>query len=171
MWLSKSRRTERKKVLEVEAKFEELTVELVHLRAEFEQARQVPYRERLQDTRDSVTHKFNVAGHERYITLGLYPDGRPAEVFINMAKEDSTVGGLMDAIGILTSLALQYGVPVENLARKFQHTRFEPSGHTTNPKLREVTSLVDYILTWLALFEECRTEAAANTPHTEGPLQ
>jgi ribonucleoside-diphosphate reductase alpha chain len=131
----------------------------------------VPYRERLQDTRDSVTHKFSVAGDEGYITVGLYPDGRPAEEFIKMAKEDSTVGGLMDAISILTSLALQYGKPVENMTRKFQHTRFAPSGHTTNPELREVTSHVDYIFTWLALSEECRTEAASNTPHTEGPLQ
>ncbi|MHB8860957.1 MAG: TSCPD domain-containing protein [Pirellulaceae bacterium] len=112
---------------------------------------QLPQRRRLPDTRSSVTQKFSVSGHEGYITVGLYPDGRntPAEVFIRMSKQGSTVSGLMDTIAILTSLALQYGVSVESLAKKFQHTRFEPSGHTTNPQMPEASSLSDYIFTWL----------------------
>ncbi len=110
-----------------------------------------PRRERLPDTRNSVTHKFSIAGHEGYISVGLYPDGRPGEVFITMAKEGSTVGGLMDSFGTATSIALQYGVPLEVLVNKFSHTRFEPMGHTTNPDIRIAKSLVDYIFRWLGL--------------------
>jgi len=110
-----------------------------------------PRRERLPDTRNSVTHKFSIAGHEGYISVGLYPDGRPGEVFITMAKEGSTVGGLMDSFGTSTSIALQYGVPLEVLVNKFSHTRFEPMGHTTNPEIRIAKSLVDYIFRWLGL--------------------
>ncbi len=110
-----------------------------------------PRRERLPDTRNSVTHKFSIAGHEGYISVGLYPDGRPGEVFITMAKEGSTVGGLMDSFGTSTSIALQYGVPLEVLVNKFSHTRFEPMGHTTNPDIRIAKSLVDYIFRWLGL--------------------
>jgi ribonucleoside-diphosphate reductase alpha chain len=104
-----------------------------------------------------------VAGHEGYISVGLYPDGRPGEVFIKMAKEGSTVAGLMDTIGILSSVALQYGVPIEKLAEKFAGTRFEPMGHTKNPDIREATSLSDYIFTWmgLAFSEEFRAEYMA----------
>ena len=108
-----------------------------------------PRRERLEDTRQSSTHKFNVAGHEGYITVGLYPDGRPGELFITMAKEGSTVGGLMDCFGTAISLSLQYGVPLEVLVNKFSHTRFEPMGHTTNPDIRIAKSVVDYIFRWL----------------------
>jgi len=110
-----------------------------------------PRRERLPDTRQSVTHKFSVAGHEGYLTVGLYEDGRAGEVFITMAKEGSTVGGLMDSFGTAVSLSLQYGVPLEVLAHKFSHTRFEPMGHTTNPEIRIAKSLVDYIFRWLEL--------------------
>ena len=110
-----------------------------------------PRRERLPDTRNSVTHKFSIAGHEGYISVGLYPDGRPGEVFITMAKEGSTVGGLMDSFGTATSIALQYGVPLEVLVNKFSHTRFEPMGHTTNPDIRIAKSLIDYIFRWLGL--------------------
>jgi ribonucleoside-diphosphate reductase alpha chain len=110
-----------------------------------------PRRERLPDTRNSVTHKFSISGHEGYINVGLYPDGRPGEVFITMAKEGSTIGGLMDSFGTATSISLQYGVPLEVLVNKFSNTRFEPMGHTTNPDIRIAKSLVDYIFRWLGL--------------------
>ena len=109
-----------------------------------------PRRERLPDTRQSVTHKFNVNGHEGYVTVGLYEDGRPGELFITMAKEGSTIGGLMDSFGTAVSMSLQYGVPLEVLVNKFSHTRFEPMGYTTNPEIRIAKSLVDYIFRWLA---------------------
>jgi hypothetical protein len=95
-----------------------------------------PLRRRLPDTRHAVTHKFDIAGHEGYITAGLYEDGTPGEVFITMAKEGSTIGGLMDAVATLVSVSLQYGVPVESLVRKFEHVRFEPSGMTRNRRSR-----------------------------------
>jgi ribonucleoside-diphosphate reductase alpha chain len=110
-----------------------------------------PRRERLPDTRESITHKFSVGGHEGYINVGLYPDGRPGELFITMAKEGSTVGGLMDAFGTAISLSLQYGVPLEVLVNKFSHTRFEPMGHTTNKDIRIAKSVVDYIFRWLGM--------------------
>ena len=110
-----------------------------------------PRRERLPDTRQSVTHKFNVNGHEGYITVGLYDDGRPGELFITMAKEGSTIGGLMDSFGTAVSMSLQYGVPLEVLVNKFSHSRFEPMGYTTNPDIRIAKSLVDYIFRWLGL--------------------
>ncbi|MFM2097026.1 MAG: hypothetical protein RIS70_4150 [Planctomycetota bacterium] len=110
-----------------------------------------PRRERLPDTRQSITHKFSVGGHEGYINVGLYPDGRPGELFITMAKEGSTVGGLMDAFGTAVSMSLQYGVPLEVLVNKFSHTRFEPMGHTTNPDIRIAKSVVDYIFRWMGV--------------------
>ena len=110
-----------------------------------------PRRERLPDTRTSVTHKFNVAGHEGYITVGLYPDGRPGEMFITMAKEGSTIGGLMDCFGTAVSMSLQYGVPLEVYVQKFSHTRFEPMGPTKNPDIRIAKSVVDYIFRWLGV--------------------
>ena len=110
-----------------------------------------PRRERLPDTRQSITHKFNVGGHEGYINVGLYPDGRPGELFITMAKEGSTVGGLMDSFGTAVSMSLQYGVPLEVLVNKFSHTRFEPMGHTTNPDIAIAKSVVDYIFRWLGI--------------------
>ena len=121
-----------------------------------------PRRERLPDTRKSITHKFNVAGHEGYITVGLYDDGRPGELFITMAKEGSTVGGLMDCFGTAISMSLQYGVPLEVLVNKFSHTRFEPMGHTTNKDVRIAKSVVDYIFRWLDItFQKQAREAAA----------
>jgi ribonucleoside-diphosphate reductase alpha chain len=108
-------------------------------------------RRRLPDTRTAITHKFDVAGHEGYLTVGLFEDGQPGELFITMAKEGSTIGGLMDCIGTLTSLALQYGVPLEALMRKFAHQRFEPSGFTKNPEIRNASSIIDYVFRWLAL--------------------
>jgi ribonucleoside-diphosphate reductase alpha chain len=110
-----------------------------------------PRRERLPDTRQSITHKFNVAGHEGYINVGLYPDGRPGELFLTMAKEGSTIGGLMDAFGTAVSIALQYGVPLEALVNKFSHMRFEPMGHTTNTDIRIAKSVIDYIFRWLGI--------------------
>ena len=110
-----------------------------------------PRREHLPDTRHSLTHKFNVGGHEGYINVGLYPEGRPGELFITMAKEGSTIGGLMDAFGTAISISLQYGVPLEALVNKFSHMRFEPMGHTTNPDIRIAKSVVDYIFRWMGI--------------------
>lgn len=136
---------------EAEAKVRDLTDEVERLQAELADARnRRPQRNRLPDTRRSITHKFSIAGHEGYITVGLYEDGSPGEVFIRMAKMGSTVRGLVDTIAVLSSLALQYGVPVEDLARKFQNTRFEPSGHTKNPEIVTASSITDYIFTWLS---------------------
>jgi ribonucleoside-diphosphate reductase alpha chain len=111
----------------------------------------VPRRERLPDTRKSVTHKFSVAGHEGYLTVGLYDDGRPGELFITMAKEGSTIGGLMDCFGTAVSMSWQYGVPLEVYVNKFAHTRFEPMGYTKNPDIRIAKSIVDYIFRWLGV--------------------
>ncbi|REK18222.1 MAG: vitamin B12-dependent ribonucleotide reductase [Planctomycetota bacterium] len=111
----------------------------------------VPRRERLPDTRQSITHKFNISGHEGYITVGLYDDGRPGELFITMAKEGSTIGGLMDCFGTAVSMSLQYGVPLEVYVNKFSHTRFEPMGYTKNPDIRIAKSIVDYIFRWLGI--------------------
>ncbi len=108
-----------------------------------------PLRRRLPLTRQSITHKFEVAGHEGYLTVGMYKDGAPGEVFITMAKEGSTVGGTMDAFGTAISLCLQYGVPVQELCQKFAHSRFEPSGFTKNPDIPIAKSIVDYIFRWL----------------------
>lgn len=110
-----------------------------------------PYREHLPDERRSITHKFSVADQEGYITVGLYDDGRPGEIFVKINKEGSTVSGLMDAVALLTSVTLQYGVPIEDLARKLKNTRFEPYGRTTNTEIPWATSLVDYIFRWLEL--------------------
>jgi ribonucleoside-diphosphate reductase alpha chain len=110
-----------------------------------------PMRRRLPDTRQSMTHKFNVAGHEGYLTVGLYEDNTPGELFITMSKEGSTIGGLMDSLGTATSVALQYGVPIESLVRKFTHQRFEPAGITANKEIPIAKSLVDYIFRWLGI--------------------
>ena len=108
-------------------------------------------RHRLPGERASVTHKFSIAGHEGYITVGLYPTGQPGEIFIKMAKEGSTVSGLMDAFATSISLALQHGVPLKVLCEKFAHTRFEPSGWTGNEQIGYAKSLMDYIFRWLNL--------------------
>lgn len=110
-----------------------------------------PRRRRLPDTRSSITHKFSIAGHEGYVTVGQYPDGAPGEVFITMAKEGSTIGGLMDCFGTAISMSLQYGVPLEVYVNKFSHTRFEPMGATKNPDIRIAKSIVDYIFRWLGI--------------------
>jgi ribonucleoside-diphosphate reductase alpha chain len=117
--------------------------------AEAPQSTARPFRRRLPETRHSITHKFSVAGHEGYLTVGLYEDGQPGELFITMAKEGSTVGGLMDVIGTCTSMALQYGVPLITLVDKFRHARFEPAGMTSNRDIPFAKSLIDYIFFWL----------------------
>ena len=110
-----------------------------------------PLRRRLPDTRMSRTHKFNVAGHEGYLTVGLHDDGSPGELFITMAKEGSTIGGLMDSLGTAISVALQYGVPIASLVTKFSHQRFEPAGMTQNREIPFAKSLVDYIFRWMGM--------------------
>ncbi|HLJ76958.1 MAG TPA: vitamin B12-dependent ribonucleotide reductase, partial [Acidobacteriaceae bacterium] len=108
-------------------------------------------RHRLPDERASLTHKFAIAGHEGYITVGLYPNGQPGEIFIRMAKEGSTVSGLMDSFATAASLALQHGVPLRVLCEKFAHSRFEPSGWTGNEHIGYAKSIMDYIFRWLQL--------------------
>ena len=108
-------------------------------------------RHKLQSERASITHKFNVGGHEGYITVGLYPDGQVGELFITMAKEGSTVSGLMDSFSCGISIALQHGVPLKMLCEKFAHTRFEPSGWSNNPDIGYAKSIMDYIFRWLQL--------------------
>lgn len=110
---------------------------------------QGPTRRRLPDTRTSLTHKFSVGGHEGYVTVGLYDDGKPAELFIRMAKEGSTLGGLMDALGASLSLALQHGIPLAVFTDKLKHTRFEPMGFTGNSAIPQAQSIVDYLARWL----------------------
>jgi ribonucleoside-diphosphate reductase alpha chain len=107
------------------------------------------YRRRLPVERQAVTHKFDIAGHEGYITVGLYDDGKPGEIFLKMAKEGSTISGLMDTFATTVSVALQYGVPLKDLVHKFAHVRFEPSGFTSNPEIPIAKSIVDYIFRWM----------------------
>jgi ribonucleoside-diphosphate reductase alpha chain len=109
-----------------------------------------PLRKRLPAERTAITHKFEVGGHEGYITVGLYEDGTPGEIFLRMAKEGSTVSGLMDSFATAVSLALQYGVPLPALVDKFSHTRFDPQGFTRNPEIPIAKSVMDYIFRWLA---------------------
>jgi ribonucleoside-diphosphate reductase alpha chain len=109
-----------------------------------------PVRRHLPDERRSLTHKFDIQGHEGYVTVGLYDDGTPGEIFVTMAKEGSTISGLMDAFAVQTSMALQYGVPLRKMVNKFSHVRFEPSGFTKNPEIPIAKSLIDYIFRWLA---------------------
>lgn len=114
------------------------------------QAQKTAVRRRLPDDRPAITHKFSIAGHEGYITVGMYEDGTPGEIFLVMAKEGSTISGLMDAFATSISLALQYGVPLKALIDKFSHMRFEPSGYTTNREIPIAKSVMDYIFRWLA---------------------
>ena len=124
-----------------------------------------PSRRRLPDERKSITHKFDIAGHEGYITVGLYEDGMPGELFLTMAKEGSTISGFADAFAQAISYALQYGVPLQDLVDKFSHVRFEPSGMTRNADIRFAKSIVDYIFRWLAakfLSQEAQYRAGLN---------
>ena len=108
-----------------------------------------PVRRRMPDTRVAINHKFEIAGHKGYLTVGMFEDGQPGELFIQMNKEGSTIGGLMDTVATLTSISLQYGVPLASLVKKFAYQRFEPSGFTKNPDIRNATSITDYIFRWL----------------------
>ncbi|HUM13486.1 MAG TPA: vitamin B12-dependent ribonucleotide reductase [Myxococcaceae bacterium] len=129
------------------SKKEEAKVEAPAIPAEATRA----VRRRLPDERRSITHKFSIGGHEGYLTVGMYDDGTPGELFVVMAKEGSVVSGLMDSFATAISLALQYGVPLQVLADKFSHTRFEPSGFTGNPDIPIAKSITDYIFRWLSL--------------------
>ena len=124
----------------------DLESELAKLRKQIGQ----PIRRRLPETRAAINHKFDIAGHEGYLTVGLFENHQPGELFITMAKEGSTIGGLMDSVATLTSMALQYGVPLDALVRKFAHQRFEPSGFTKNPEIRNASSIIDYVFRWMA---------------------
>ncbi len=129
-----------------------------------------PVRRRLPDERRSLTHKFDIQGHEGYITVGMYEDGTPGEVFITMAKEGSTISGLMDAFATQTSVALQYGVPLRVMVNKFSHMRFEPNGFTKNPELPIAKSIIDYIFRWLASrFLDVEDQAAVGVIRRENP--
>jgi ribonucleoside-diphosphate reductase alpha chain len=124
-----------------------------------------PVRRKLPDERHAITHKFDIAGHEGYITVGLFEDGQPGEIFLVMAKEGSTISGFADAFAQAISYALQYGVPLQALVDKFSHVRFEPSGMTRNPEIRFAKSIVDYIFRWLAskfLSAEAQFHAGVN---------
>ena len=126
-----------------------------------------PIRRKLPDERLSVTHKFSIAGHEGYITVGTYDDGSPGEIFIRMAKEGSTISGLMDAFAVAISFSLQYGVPLKFLVDKFAHVRFEPSGWTGNQQIPYAKSIMDYIFRWLGakyLGPEYAITEAGETP-------
>ncbi len=127
-----------------------------------------PYRRRLPDERQSITHKFSIGGHEGYLTVGLFEDGQPGEIFITMSKEGSTLSGLMDCFATMVSLSLQYGVPIKVLVNKFSHTRFEPNGITNNRDIRFAKSIIDYIFRWMALkflpAEEAQQFKVTETP-------
>jgi len=155
---------------------EELKLRVLEMEREISEARKqanTPSRHRLPDTRKAVTHKFDIAGHEGYITVGLYEDGAPGELFITMAKEGSTIGGLMDTIGTLVSLAFQYGVPLETLVKKFAHQRFEPSGFTKNPDIPIAKSISDYLFRWLGcqFIDGYREANVPNGRQAELPLK
>src|SRR4030095_13939585 len=147
----------------------ELEEELGTLRRRLDQ----PVRHRMPDTRNSMTHRFEIAGHEGYITVGLYEDGQPGELFITMSKEGSTIGGLMDTVGTLTSIALQYGVPLESLVKKFAYQRFEPSGFTKNPDISHATRITAYVFRWLAckFIKGYREATAPNRAQPDLPLK
>ncbi len=133
-----------------------------------------PHRHRLPDERQSITHKFDIAGHEGYITVGLYEDGQPGELFLTMAKEGSTISGFADAFAQAISYALQYGVPLQDLVDKFSHVRFEPAGMTRNPDIRFAKSIVDYIFRWMAakfLSPEAQYRAGVNNREDVTPPQ
>ncbi|HIM09665.1 TPA: vitamin B12-dependent ribonucleotide reductase [Candidatus Poribacteria bacterium] len=127
-----------------------------------------PIRKRLPDERQSVTHKFSVAGHDGYITVGFYDDGSPGEVFLTMSKEGSVISGLIDTIATMTSILLQYGVPLESLVDKFSHVRFEPSGFTSNKEIPIAKSIIDYVFRWLGQKFLSQTQVDTEVQETFG---
>ena len=149
---------------ELEKRVVELEEEINTLRGKIN----LPVRHRMPDTRVAINHKFEIAGHEGYLTVGLYEDGQPGEIFITMAKEGTTIGGLMDTVATLTSMSLQYGVPLESLVKKFAYQRFEPSGFTKNPDIRNATSITDYVFRWLGC-QFIKGYKEATSPHTSQP--
>ena len=155
----------------IPAEVQQLTTRILELEKELDSLRIAanrPVRHRMPETRVSLTHKFDIAGHEGYLTVGLYEDGQPGEIFIQMSKEGSTIGGLMDTVATLTSIALQYGVPLESLLKKFAYQRFEPSGFTKNPDIRNATSITDYVFRWLGC-QFIKGYKEATSPHTSQP--
>lgn len=127
----------------------------------------VARRRRLPDERQSITHKFEIGSHTGYITVGLYEDGKPGEIFVSMSKEGSTLAGLLDALATSVSIGLQYGVPMKTLVAKFSHVRFEPSGFTQNPNIRVAKSVVDYMFRWLGTkFPDSEPEVAEGSEET-----
>ena len=133
-----------------------------------------PVRRKLPDERHAITHKFDIAGHEGYITVGLFANGQPGEIFLVMAKEGSTISGFADAFAQAISYALQYGVPLQALVDKFSHVRFEPSGMTRNPEIRFAKSIVDYIFRWMAtkfLSAEAQFHAGVNGQELNGSTE
>ncbi len=151
------------KTATLESRIQELEAAIVQLEHQASQ----PLRKRLPDTRPAINHKFEIAGHEGYMTVGMFEDGQPGELFVTMAKEGSTIGGLMDTIGALTSLSLQYGVPLEGLVNKFAHQRFEPSGFTRHPDIRMASSIIDYVFRWMA----CQFIDGYRQKHSPGSAQ
>ena len=158
---------------------EKLVAEFAHMLPDTEEARGIvieiikqavkdaPKRRHLPSERRSITHKFKVESHKGYITVGLFEDGSPGELFIKMSKQGSTMSGMSDSFATMTSLALQWGVPIKQLCKKFIGVRFVPQGHTGNPDIPDATSLTDYIFRWLALkflTEEERTEIGIKAP-------
>ena len=148
------------------ARIEELARENEALRQRLE----APIRQPMTDTHMSLTHKFEIAGHKGYLTVGFYPDHRPGEIFIQMSKEGSTIGGLMDTVATLTSIALQYGVPLEQLVNKFAYQRFEPSGFTKNPDIRTAFSITDYVFRWMGCEFIQGYRKATSPDHGQGEL-
>jgi ribonucleoside-diphosphate reductase alpha chain len=126
-------------------------------------------RRRLPDERHSLTHRFSVGGHKGYLTVGLYPDGEPGELFITMAKEGSTVSGFVSSFARVVSVALQHAVPLEVFCDKFTHTRFEPSGFTGNPDIPIASSIMDYIFRWLRLRFLNKQDDFAGTSNVPSP--
>ena len=132
-----------------------------------------PIRRKMSETRNSITHKFSIEGHDGYITVGLYDDGTPGEIFLSMAKQGSTVSGLMEAFGRAVSYALQYGVPLQDLVRNFTHMRFEPMGRTENRDIPVAQSIIDYVFRWLAarfMSSEEAYEVGVMTPEMKAAL-
>jgi ribonucleoside-diphosphate reductase alpha chain len=113
--------------------------------------RMVSQRQSLPTTRDSITHKFQIMGHEGYLTIGLFENGQPGEIFIKMAKEGSTLSGLVQGFCRAFSLALQYGLPMEEAVKRFKGMRFEPMGHTSNPDIPEALSIIDYVARYMEI--------------------
>ncbi len=155
--------------LALESRIGELEGVITELRRKADE----PVRRRMPETRVAINHKFEIAGHKGYLTVGMFEDGQPGELFIQMNKEGSTMGGLMDTVATLTSIALQYGVPLESLVKKFAYQRFEPSGFTRNPDIRNATSITDYIFRWLGcqFIKGYKEATSPNRGQTELPMK